>query len=106
MDLDPAPVPLPDLGLETWSLRGALAGALRGPSARRLERALFLVAAVSLGWCAWTLADAARYEHAQLRRLEGLPRPRPHPAGPWKAAATRAEARESGLVGRLEVERL
>jgi sortase A len=108
MDQDQAPVPLPELDLESWSLRGALVGALRGPAARRLEHALFLVAALALGWCTWTLADAARYERAQSERLDHLPRrgTAARGPGPFKAEATRTEARENGLVGRLEMDRL
>src|SRR5687768_16965284 len=73
------------------------------------ERWLYLVALVSLGWCAGTLLESASFERAQRRRLNELRAARETVAAPDPAqrlAAARAEAKASDLVGRLEMPRL
>lgn len=112
--------------------RLATAALLRG---RRLERAFFVVAVILLGYCGLTLLDAQVYDLVQERRLESFhPRPAtapaaslaalrraasdsagsataeepvaPAPTTPWRAALTREEAGEDGLVGRIEIARV
>jgi len=77
------------------------------------ERLLGALTLVSLGFCAWVQLDANRYQQLQSWRLDAILRRallgaarfgKSAPAGP--AAATRAEARDSGLIGRLEIPRL
>jgi sortase A len=111
MSEDPTPVVAPELAsLPSDGLRAVVAAARRPFVRRLLERGLFATAFLSLGWCAFTLLDSARYEWAQGRRLNVLRAEarRAHPSrlGPRGAVATRKEARESGLVGRLELGRL
>lgn len=120
MSLDPTPAPTrpeclaqaaTDLqSRPSFGLRAALAAARRPFFQRAVERVLFVTAFVSLGWCAWTLVDAAQFERRHERRLNvlgvdayGPPRA---PFAPLGAVATREETRASGLVGRLEIERL
>ncbi len=66
-----------------------------------LERALFTLGALSLGVYAWAMADGWLAQRALAHRLATL---RAH--GGATAAATRREARGSGLVGRIEIPRL
>jgi sortase A len=73
---------------------------------RWTERGLYVCGAALLAlWLAWTL-DAAVFQSRLSRRLDDLwPR---SSAGllAHEADATRAEARSSGLVGRIEIPRL
>ena len=77
---------------------------------RRLERALGVIAIVSLGLCAWSWLDAGLYQTLQGRQLKALLGSRSHdspallPEG--IAASTRSQARTRGLVGRIAIERL
>lgn len=77
---------------------------------RFLEKLLYLAGFVLLGIYGLAQLDAGLYEAVQSRRLalmlraERVDEPSPEPQR--VAAATRAEARRSGLVGRLEIERL
>jgi sortase A len=112
MEIDPAPYAAPDLPPPTWgSLRAALAAVRRPFVLRWVEHSLFLVALLGLGFCAFSLLDSARFEQVQERRLQHLgatattSRP-PLATGPRRATATRAEASDTGLVGRLEMSRL
>jgi sortase A len=110
MSLDPTPV-APDLqSRPSFGLRAVTFAARRPSFQRVVERVLFATAFVSLGWCAWTLVDAAQFEHRQQGRLNALGveayGPPRVPFAPKGAVATRRETRESGLVGRLEIERL
>ena len=78
--------------------------------ALRIERALFFVAAIALGYCAWTRLDAAIYQELQGSRLDDLLGRvlRSCSLAPERGTAprTRREAEASGLVGRLEIPRL
>jgi sortase A len=99
MEPDPAPFSAPDPLFSSWER-----------ALRKAERGLYVVAVLTLGFCAWTLLDAARYERVQEARLEELLTRRPAVPGPRPARAAapaaRAEARASGLVGRLELPRV
>jgi sortase A len=111
MEIDPAPYAAPDPPPPTWgSLRAAVTAVRRPFVLRWAERSLYFVALLSLGFCAFSLLDAARYEQAQGLRLQHLEASattsRPLAAGPRRATAARAEAGSTGLVGRLEMSRL
>jgi len=77
---------------------------------RWLERILGGIAFGFLGFCAWSWLDAGLYQTLQGRRLDsllGAPSqdfPASLPGG--VAAATRSQARKSGLVGRIAIPRL
>jgi sortase A len=110
MSLDPSPT-APELQARpSFGLRAALAAARRPSFQRAAERVLFATAVVSLTWCAWTLLDAAQYERRQERRLNALAAdaygPPKTPFAPLGALATRTETSKSGLIGRIELERL
>jgi sortase A len=110
MSLDPTPI-APDLqSRPSFGLRAALAAARRPFFRRAVERALFATAALSLTYCAWALLDSAQYERRQQRRLNALAvdayGPPRAPIASLGALATRKETRKSGLIGRLELERL
>lgn len=79
----------------------------------RLEKLLASLTLASLGFCAWAGLDAGLYQRIQGSRLDAiLRRAVGATAGSSKseeqrmAAATRAEVRNSGLVGRLQIPRL
>ncbi len=77
---------------------------------RWFEGTLSAVALVCLGFCALAWTDSGFYQMVQGRRLDSaLGRASDDPRAPGKAgiaAATRAEAEASGLVGRIEIPRL
>jgi sortase A len=109
MSLEKAPS-APDLQARpSFGLRAALAAARRPFFRRAVERSMFATAAVSLTYCAWTLVDAAQFERTQERRLNVLAADAfgPHkPVAAHGAVSTRKETQQSGLIGRLELERL
>ncbi len=80
--------------------------------ARRLGRwaggSCYLLAALTLSWCAASLLDAGISSALQSRRLEGIlqrviPDGGANGARTGLASATRREAASSGLVGRIEI---
>jgi sortase A len=79
----------------------------------RFEMLLGALSLAALGFCAWVKLDENFYQRIQGWRLDAILERAlggtarvalSSQAG--KAAATRAEARESGLIGRLEIPRL
>ncbi len=67
---------------------------------------LFTVGVLALGYWSWAVLDGRSHQAALARRLEAVaPRSRRGRTGRI-ASATRREAAESGLVGRLEIPRL
>src|SRR5260221_10840264 len=78
-----------------------------------LERLLGALTLAALGFCAWVKLDENFYQRIQGWRLDAILQ---RAVGGMareslssqlrKAVATRAEARESGLIGRLEIPRL
>jgi sortase A len=78
-----------------------------------LERSLGALTLASLGFCAWARLDSDFYQRVQASRLEAILKRAVDGAARWSrwsggtmAVATRAEARETGLIGRLEIPRL
>ena len=70
-----------------------------------LGRGLIALSAVLLGFWLWVAIDSRNFQHDLARRLAQLGPERFAPTAPL-AAATRHEARTSGLVGRIEIPRL
>lgn len=76
----------------------------------RFERLLWIIAVLSLGFCAWVWVDSHYYQASLGRRLDNiLERRSGSPGSLLKyriATRTRSEARKGGLVGRVEIPRL
>jgi sortase A len=81
-----------------------MARRLRG--ARPLERLLYGLGLALLAVYGLAQLDAGVYEAVQSKRLEHLLEADRPAAGGYVAARTRAEARASGLVGQIAIERL
>lgn len=73
---------------------------------RTLAGGLVLVGAGLLVWWLWVAVDGLAFEATVARRLEALDRPIRARALVEVASATRREADESGVVGRIELPRL
>jgi sortase A len=73
---------------------------------RGIGRGLLLVGAGLLGWWLWVTVDGIAFQATVTRRLEALDRPIRSRALVEVASATRREADESGVVGRIEMPRL
>jgi len=80
---------------------------------RPLERLLAALTIASFGFCAWVWLDEGVYQRMQDWRLQeilgravGGTARLSNALKSGIAAATRAEARDSGLIGRLEIPRL
>lgn len=73
---------------------------------RGLGRGLLLIGAGLLVWWLWVTVDGLAFQAVVARRLEALDRPIRARALVEVASATRREAEESGIIGRIEVPRL
>ena len=73
---------------------------------RLLGRGLLVVGAALLVWWLWVTVDGLAFEATVNRRLESLDRPMRSRPLVKVARATRREAKESGVVGRIEIPRL
>lgn len=73
---------------------------------RWLGRGLLLVGAGLLVWWLWVAVEGYAFQATVTRRLEALGRPLRSRALVEVASATRREADESGVVGRIEIPRL
>jgi sortase A len=73
---------------------------------RKLGRGLLVLGAGLLVWWLWVTVDGLAFQATVTRRLEALDRPLRSRALVEVARATRREADESGVVGRIEVPRL
>jgi sortase A len=76
----------------------------------RLERLLWIVAVLSLGFCAWAWVDSNYYQFSLGQRLDRILESRSAAPGSLLkngiATRTRSEALKRGLVGRVEIPRL
>jgi sortase A len=76
----------------------------------RFERLLWIIAFLSLGFCAWVWVDSHYYQASLGRRLDAMLQSRSGAPGSRLklgiATRTRSEARKGGLVGRVEIPRL
>ncbi len=77
------------------------------------ERALGMLTLATLGFCVWVRLDADFYQRVQNWRLDEIVRRAVQDTARWSrtwkggsASATRAEVKDSGLIGRLEIPRL
>jgi sortase A len=73
---------------------------------RGLGRGLLVVGAGLLVWWLWVAVDGLAFQATVDRRLESLGRPMRARPLVEVAKATRREAEESGIVGRIEIPRL
>ena len=73
---------------------------------RLLGRGLLVVGAALLVWWLWVTVEGLMFEATVNRRLEALDRPMRSRALVKVARATRREAQETGVVGRIEIPRL
>ena len=85
---------------------GAYPHAMGERGRRRLGRVLLLIGSGLLVWWLWVTVDGLAFQAVVARRLEALDRPIRARALVKVATATRREADESGILGRIEVPRL
>lgn len=82
----------------------------RQTTIHRLERLLWIVAVLSLGFCAWAWVDSNYYQFSLGQRLDRILESRSAAPGSLLkhgiATRTRSEARQRGLIGRVEIPRL
>jgi sortase A len=82
----------------------------------RLSRLLYMIAAVLLGYWGYVWVESHRFQEHWSRELDRVP-VRPHPAAaaeqrsqpagqPVRAEAARAQAKTTGVVGKMDVPRL
>jgi sortase A len=73
---------------------------------RRIGRGLLLIGAGLMVWWLWVTVDGLAFQAVVARRLKDLDHPLRARALVEVASATRREADESGILGRIEVPRL
>ncbi len=79
---------------------------MREPLRRQVGRALLIAGGLALVACLGVLIDATLFQQSLSRRLEALGALGEARPTLSRAAATRREAKASGLVGQLEIQRL
>ena len=76
------------------------------PVWRWLERALFLVAFICLGWFAYASVEARLYQEFETRQLEEILTSVPEKTGEANPPATHPRPSPGSVVGRIEIPRL